>query len=183
MYGLVNRAIQDLIVEEYGESTWREVRRLAGVQEDSFVSMDPYPDALTYSLVQAAATYLDAPPEELLEAFGRYWVLYTAREGYGDLLDQCGQSFEEFLDQLDALHSRVALTFPELLPPSFELAPSDTEDNTMLLYYRSSREGLAPMVVGLLKGLAERFSTHCRVELVGPTERGCCFRIYEDVTA
>ena len=28
----------------------------------------------------------------------------------------------------------------------------------MLLYYRSERTGLAPMVIGLLKGLGRRFS-------------------------
>lgn len=30
MYGLVNKAIQDLVVREFGESTWQEIATAAG---------------------------------------------------------------------------------------------------------------------------------------------------------
>jgi hypothetical protein len=84
-------------------------------------------------------------------------VLYTAQEGYGPLLGASGSNLREFLINLDALHARVALTMSALKPPRFKLV--DVDAKTMKLEYRSTREGLAPMVVGLLRGLGVRFST------------------------
>ena len=155
MYGLVNKAVVDLVVSKFGQDTWNAIKKKAEVDIDVFVSMDGYPDEITYRLVGAASEVLKIPPEAVLEAFGEYWVLYTAAEGYGPMLDAAGKTLREFLENLDALHARVALTMPALKPPRFRLKPVD--DKTMLLEYYSTRQGLAPMVVGLLKGLAIRF--------------------------
>ncbi len=163
MYGLVNRAIESLIVDEHGEETWHQVLMQAGLETAGFVGMDPYPDEVTYRLVFAAAEVLQAPAETLLEAFGEYWILYTAREGYGELLAASGDSFGEFLENLDDLHARVALAFPDLNPPRFGC--DETEPGVYRVRYDSDREGLVPMVVGLLKGLAKRFHLHAEVVL------------------
>jgi hypothetical protein len=157
MYGLVNKAVVDLVVNKFGQDTWTAIKKKAGVDIDVFVSMDGYPDDITYRLVGAASEVLGIPPEKVLEAFGEYWVLYTAQEGYGPMLDASGKTLREFLENLDALHARVALTMPELRPPRFRLVPVDS--SKMLLEYHSTREGLAPMVIGLLKGLSVRFNT------------------------
>ena len=77
------------------------------------------------------------------------------------MLDAAGKSLREFLENLDALHARVALTMSELKPPRFRLVPIDSSN--MLLEYHSTREGLAPMVLGLLKGLSIRFNTPVEV--------------------
>ena len=157
MYGLVNKAVVDLVVSKFGQDTWDAIKKKAEVDIDVFVSMEGYPDDITYRLVGAASEVLKIPPEKVLEAFGEYWVLYTAKEGYGPMLDASGKTLREFLENLDALHARVALTMSELKPPRFRLVPVD--DSTMLLEYHSTRQGLAPMVIGLLKGLSIRFST------------------------
>ena len=157
MYGLVNKAVVDLVTSKFGQDTWNEIKRKADVDIDVFVSMDAYPDDITYRLVGAASEVLKIPPEQVLEAFGEHWVLYTAAEGYGPMLDASGKTLREFLENLDALHARVALTMPELRPPRFRLVGVD--DTTMKLEYYSTRQGLAPMVIGLLKGLSVRFNT------------------------
>lgn len=161
MYGLVNKAVVDLVVSKFGQDTWNAIKKKAEVDVDVFVSMDGYPDDITYRLVGAASDVLKIPPEKVLEAFGEHWVLYTAQEGYGPMLDASGKTLREFLENLDALHARVALTMPELRPPRFRLVPVD--DRTMLLEYHSTRQGLAPMVVGLLRGLSVRFNTPIEV--------------------
>lgn len=161
MYGLVNKAVVDLVVNKFGEDTWVAIKKKAGVDQDVFVSMDAYPDDITYRLVGAASEVLGIPPAAVLEAFGEWWVLYTAQEGYGPMLDAAGKSLREFLENLDALHARVALTMSELRPPRFRLVPVDSSN--MVLEYHSTREGLAPMVVGLLKGLSQRFNTPIEV--------------------
>jgi hypothetical protein len=157
MYGLVNKAVVDLVTTKFGADAWNKIKAKADVDIDVFVSMDAYDDDITYRLVGAASEVLGLKPEQVLEAFGEYWVLYTAAEGYGSLLDASGKTLREFLENLDALHARVALTMPALRPPRFRLVPVD--DTTMRLEYHSVRQGLAPMVVGLLKGLAARFNT------------------------
>jgi hypothetical protein len=49
----------------------------------------------------------------------------------------------------------VKLAFPHLAPPSF--AVSDETASSLTLAYYSHRPGLAPLVVGLLRGLGDRF--------------------------
>jgi hypothetical protein len=155
MYGLVNKAIKDLIVNNHGEDKWREICRLSGHSEEDFIGMNPYPDQLTYDLVGNASKVLGASPEAILEAFGEYWILYTAEEGYGELMELSGDTFPDFLSNLDMLHYRINNIMPELTAPQFTVR--DVNNNNLLLEYRSKRAGLSPMLVGLIKGLGKRF--------------------------
>ncbi|MEO0480582.1 MAG: heme NO-binding domain-containing protein [Planctomycetota bacterium] len=153
----MNKAIESLINEQFGAETWTKVRKKAGVEDGGFMGMDPYDDAVTYSLVGAASEVLETPAEQLLESFGEFWTLYTANEGYGGLLEMSGSTLEEFLQNLDEMHARIALSMPELQPPSFHLEHID--DERMALHYTSERAGLEPMVRGLIRGLGKRFET------------------------
>lgn len=170
MYGLVNKAVQDLVVTQYGEDRWDAIKRKAGVDVESFVSMSPYPDEITYKLVGAATEVLGLPAAQILEAFGEYWTLYSAKQGYGELLKMSGNTLVEFLGNLDNLHARVGLSFPELKPPSFRC--SDVNGGSLLLHYYSERKGLTPFVVGLLKGLGKMFHTDVRVTIEQTREAG-----------
>jgi len=156
MYGLVNQAVEDFVRRGFGDEAWKRIRDKAGVNLEMFVSMDSYPDEVTYQLVGAASEVLGLEAAQILEAFGEHWVLYTAQEGYGQMLSMFGSSLEEFLLNLDNMHSHVGLTFPALRPPSFQVEGVDG-GRSLLLHYRSERMGLAPMVIGLLKGLGRRF--------------------------
>ncbi len=170
MYGLVNTAIRDLIVGEHGEAVWDRIRVRAGVQTSTFIAMNRYEDSVTYDLVAAASEELGAPQEQLLEALGVYWTKFTACQGYGDTLEFAGDTLETFLRNLDNMHARVALSFPELDPPSFEV--ENTDDGRLLLHYYSERPGLAPMVIGLLNGLGERFNQSLQIEHLPPEQSG-----------
>jgi hypothetical protein len=160
MYGLVNKAVRDLVVSQFGEETWQTIRTKAGV-DNTFVGMSQYSDDVTYKLVGAASEVSGLTPAEVLEAFGRHWVLFTAAEGYGHILDMAGDTFVEFLQNMDDLHARIRLSMPDLSPP--HLTCSDVCEESMRLHYHSHRDGLAPMVVGLLKGLGERFETQVEI--------------------
>ncbi len=164
MYGLVLKAIKDLVVQNYGADKWEAIKTKAGVKVDEFVRMEPYDDKIAYDLVGAASAVLGAPAEGVLEAFGHYWVSFTAQEGYGDMLDMAGNDLGEFLSNLDMLHARVGNTYTKLAPPAFDCEQVD--DKTYRLHYRSTRAGLGPMVVGLVKGLGDRFGTPCEVDFV-----------------
>ena len=155
MNGLVNRAIEQLVVSMKGEAGWRGVCAHAGVAADGFVAVQSYDDDVTYRLVEAVSKRLDLPAEQVLEAFGMYWITYTADEGYGALMSSGGTNLREFLLNLDDLHGRVENLFPALRLPLFRV--EDVSPTEYRLFYTSERAGLAPMVLGLVKGLAKRF--------------------------
>ena len=161
MYGMVNKAVEDMVLMHYDEATWQKIKERAGVDVDVFISNDGYPDELTYQLVGAAAETLEIPAEQILYAFGEHWVLVTAAEGYGNLMDAGGRNLAEFLRNLPGFHARVSLIFPNLKPPTFQV--SDVTDNSLHLHYYSHRAGLQPFVEGLVHGLARRFATTVEV--------------------
>ncbi|HYX15529.1 MAG TPA: heme NO-binding domain-containing protein [Nostoc sp.] len=157
MYGLVNKAIQDMVCSRFGEEPWKEIKHKAELDIDVFLNMEGYPDDITHKLVKAASVVLSLSTQEIMQAFGEFWVHYTAQEGYGEMMDMSGDTLPEFLENLDNLHARVGVSFPNLQPPSFEC--TDMEENSLSLHYRSDREGLTPMILGLVQGLGNRFDT------------------------
>lgn len=170
MYGLINRAIQDMVCEKFGEETWTEIRQHAGIHERIFLVLEPYPDEITHKLVASASEVLDLSPIEIMEAFGHHWIKFTGTAGYKEIMEMGGESLKEFLENLDDLHSRVGIQFPSLRPPSFECEEIDNE--TLKVHYSSTREGLAPMVVGLIEGLGNKFSTDVEVTQTESKEHG-----------
>lgn len=162
MYGLINKAVRGMAIEKFGEETWKNIRMKAGVDTDDFVAMESYDDAVTYKLVTAASEELGISPEAVLETFGEYWVNYVGQENYGEFMNAAGKTLPEFLENLDQMHARVMLSFPDLHPPSFRV--TDQTEGSLTLHYYSSREGLTHLVVGLIRGLGNRFATSVEVD-------------------
>lgn len=162
MYGLVNKAIRDLVVNNFGVEKWQHICQLSDFSDEDFIAMSPYPDQLTYTLVGNASKVLGVDANILLEKFGEHWILYTASEGYGDLLNLSGSTLAEFLGNMDMLHSRLTGIMPSLSPPKF--TTRNVTSNSLELEYWSHREGLVPMLLGLLRGLGTRFGQPCTVE-------------------
>ena len=50
MYGIVNKAIQDLVIHHFGMEKWEAIKTRSGVDIDYFLSNEPYDDAITYQL-------------------------------------------------------------------------------------------------------------------------------------
>jgi hypothetical protein len=165
MYGLVNKAIEDLVCSRYGEDTWEEIKKKANVDIDAFLGNESYPDEITYKLVGAASAILNTPADQIIEAFGEHWVLFTGKEGYGALFQSSGRTFRDFVLNLPSFHSRLNLLFPNFSPPSFQC--TEVTDDSLRLHYRSSRPGLTPMIFGLLKGLGAMYNTEVTVIQTG----------------
>ncbi len=170
MFGLVNKGLEDMVCLQYGEQTWEEIKSRADVEIEAFISMDAYADDITYRLVDAASAVIEIPATDVMEAFGKYWLQFTATEGFGSLLEMAGDNLPEFLQNLDNLHARVGLNFPKLQPPSFLC--SDLKQESLKLHYYSDRPGLTPLVIGMLKGLGEKFDTDLDIQLTNSKDRG-----------
>jgi hypothetical protein len=164
MYGLLNRAIEQLVVSLQGEPAWRAVCSHAGLVDAGFVSLQIYDDEITYRLLDAVSQRLNLPADQVLETFGRFWIRYTSEQGYGSMMSVGGHTLREFLGRLNTMHERVETVFPHMSLPLFRVG--DIADGEYRLYYASTRTGLAPMVIGLVKGLAERFEQLVTVEWI-----------------
>ncbi len=164
MYGIVNKAIKDLIIENFDEATWKKIKDKSGVDIDFFLSDKGYDDAVTYDLAFAAADVLNIPVSEVLFLFGEYWILNTGMKNYGSLMEAGGDTLQDFLENLPNFHSRVMLMFPNLAPPEFRI--SDIGFKDLKVHYYSHRESLQDFVRGLLSGLGKMFDTPVNVSLV-----------------
>ena len=163
MYGMVNKAVRGFVLKNFDQSTWTRIHEAAGVDED-FVSMKAYDDAVTYNLVGAANAELGIEVSDILNGFGRYWVSDVATVSYAELMAKTGQGFVDFVKNLDHLHERIRVTFPDYQPPSFRIHV--LAERQIQVDYYSHREGLLDFVVGLLEGLAEHYEEQITIEHV-----------------
>jgi hypothetical protein len=164
MYGIVNKALEDLVKENFGEEKWDLILERSGVEEDFFISNEPYDDEITFKLAVSVSEEMNMPIEEVLQAFGEWWVLRTSKEKYGGLMEAGGSSLKEFLQNLPVFHNRVMLIYPKLTPPEFKV--SEIKDKSLNVHYYSKREGLQEFVRGLLTGLGKMYDTKVHVELI-----------------
>jgi hypothetical protein len=183
VHGLVNKAIERLAHRLGGSGAWDAIRLRAGIDTPVFVGIEPYADELTSRLFDAASEVLDIPVDELLDVFGEYWIEYAGESAYGPLLALAGRDFRECVEHLDELHARARLIMPQLRPPSFrctDVAIADADGSGSLrLHYYSERERLAPMVVGLLRGLGRRFQTDVEVTHVAARAGGADHDVFD----
>jgi hypothetical protein len=156
MYGMVNKALKGLVINNYDEDTWVQICDKANFYDYDFAGLKSYPDSLTYNLVAAASKVLTTDSSILLEMFGEYWITFTAEEGYGNLIKMSGKSFPEFISNLNHLHCRLENIMPNLKPPIFK--SKSIGNNRIELVYQSERDGFYPMLLGLIKGLGKRFN-------------------------
>lgn len=172
MYGLIHKELRQMIIDNYGDETWRQVLEASGVPEDAFLTMRAYDDSIAYDLVGASSKVLGASAEECLELFGRYWMLHSTPRSYAALVEVTGKDMFEFLENLNSLHDRITTTFIDYQPPKFRLERE--ADNRSRLHYVSTRKGLTPFVAGLLTGIAEHFGVTAEVDKTEsvPVENG-----------
>ncbi|KAG7236076.1 hypothetical protein INR49_001357 [Caranx melampygus] len=143
MYGFINSCLQSLVTERFGQETWDKLSSLPGVQ-DNFMTYTVYDDILTIRLVQEICSMLDVSAEVVLKLFGEHFFGFCKQSGYDTMLRTLGQDLVEFIGNLDALHSYLALSYQEMNAPSFRAEMTD--DGRMLLHYYSDRKGLHHIV-------------------------------------
>uniref|UniRef100_G3PRL3 guanylate cyclase n=1 Tax=Gasterosteus aculeatus aculeatus TaxID=481459 RepID=G3PRL3_GASAC len=153
-YGFINSCLQSLVMERFGQDTWDKLSSLPGVQ-NSFMTYTVYDDQLTLSLVQEACSLLDVSAEVFLKLFGEHFFLFCKKAGYDTMLRTLGGDLIEFIGNLDALHSYLALSYQEMNAPSFRV--EITDDGKLLLHYYSDRKGLYHIVPGIIEAVARDF--------------------------
>lgn len=176
MYGIVNKSIEDLIVSQFGQSTWEQVLVTSGIEVDFFITNVPYDDAITYRLAESAAGVLGISLDQVLNVFGEFWVVNTVKERYGGLMETGGGTLQDFLVQLPVFHHRVMLVYPGITPPLFKV--SNAGATSIDVEYISHRQGLHEFVRGILRGLSLVYATPVEITLLQSRADGSSHEIF-----
>jgi hypothetical protein len=177
MYGIVNKAIQDLVITNFGTAVWEKVKITSGVDIEYFLSNEPYDDDITFKLAAAVAEEMNLSVGKVLIAFGEWWILNTTKEKYGSMLQAGGENLRAFLVNLPTFHNRIILLYPKLTPPEFKV--SHLETNSLYVHYFSKRQGLQDFVNGLLRGLSKLYNTPVEILLIQSRNDGSDSEIFK----
>jgi hypothetical protein len=176
MYGIVNKAIEELVIANFGEDKWELIKQKSDIDIDYFISTEPYDDSITYKLAQTISSEMKMDVSEVLIKFGEWWILKTGKEKYGSLLSTGGKSLREFLLHLPDFHTRVMLIYPKLTPPEFQTIV--VSENEVEIHYHSKRIGLQEFVRGLLQGLSKLYEIKTDITLIQDRTSGASHEIF-----
>lgn len=164
MYGMIHRALRQMVLDERGEEVWSSIQRIANVELSDFISSATYPDEVTQRLLSTSSEVLGQDSDKMLEQFGQFWIRYAEASSFASILAFTGQDLVSFISNLDRMHRTIADVMINARMPSFSVLAHDVGQITV--EYRSTRTGLAPFVSGLLLGLLDRFNLKGSVNLI-----------------
>jgi len=161
MYGMIHKAARAYGTEKLGDAGWAAFVATQGLDDAHFVVSQDYGDETTFGLIVALAELLDMPLDDFLRDFGHFWIAYSGRGAYANLMPLGGVTLPGFIRNLNRMHAGLALAMPGARMPRFEIV-ADQEDG-FAVSYASTRSGLEPFVMGLLEGLCTWFGVAAAV--------------------
>lgn len=165
MYGLINKALQAFLTENYGAALWSRVAHALGLGPEGFEAMLRYDDRLTEELIDTAACVLDKPRAALLEDVGAFLATI---EPLRRLLRFGGSDYWEFLFSLDELQGRGLMTLPDLELP--ELSLRSESGGRFVIEVRGPIAGWGAVMAGLLRAMADDYGALVLIEAAAPSE-------------
>lgn len=170
MYGIIHRALEDLVTQRFGFEQWAVIASTAGVSSAELLTMRNYSDETTMALVASASEHLGVDTADCLEMFGHFWVTEFAPKDFTTALPSTGSDSFDYIASLNHLHERLASVFIRYQPPRFDIVERDRQ--SLLVSYSSTRSGLSPFVLGLLNGIADRTGQKLAVEMLSTRREG-----------
>jgi hypothetical protein len=177
MKGVINKGIQELVENRFGEGAWEAICEEAGCDEPSFSPSSDYPDEMTMGLIAAAAKHANLSTDEVMMEFGKHWVPNTGKKSYPTLFALAGNNARDFLARMDRVHAQATLSIPGFRPP--KLTPEDLPDGGLAIHYTSERK-LCPVLHGLILGVGIYFGETLSVTQTRCTRNGdpeCVFEV------
>lgn len=164
------RSLQGYLRDTFGAVSWDAIVRASGLGVSHFEAMLPYDLTHADRLAAAASTVLRRPTEALWEDMGTYLVTNQAYEGMRRLLRFGGTGFVDFLHSLEDLPDRARLALPDLTVP--DLAVEEVQAAHFRLTYRFHVAGTGPVLLGILRAMADDYGTLALIDLEHSGEGG-----------
>jgi hypothetical protein len=163
MFGWINDCTECLVLKKFGLDTWHQIKSKANcdVPDGGFLRYKYYPDSDTVELVLAASEVLQISVDDVLFAFGDYFIEYVQDNGYSNVLECLGSNLRDWLSNLNSLHDHLQASYPKgFVAPTFWSEDDQDEPGTavgaIVVHYFSHRGALlVPLVVGCIKKLSK----------------------------
>lgn len=172
---MINSALQGFVEANYGPDAWGRIRDAAQLPRSGFEAMQRYDDMVTMSCFAAAVDILQKHPNALLEDIGTHLVTYPALEPLRRLMRFGGSTFAEFLLSLEELPERAGLAIPDLEVP--EILLKTEAPGTYVIAARWTLPGIAPLLLGALRAMADDYGALVLMELAGRDGMQECLRV------
>ena len=169
MYGIINVAIQDYAIANFGPEKWEAIKQESGVDVDFTLTDNPYNDAVAYKIAQASANQMNLSAEDVLQGIGES-VIATTNIKFNAFIDSRGNTLKDYLVNLPNFHNRIAMIYPELNAPQFKV--SHLEENSLQVHYVSQTQGIRPFIMGYLIGLTKIFDETATVTFLESVNNG-----------
>jgi hypothetical protein len=162
MYGMIHKAVLQMAEEQAAQE--RVKAGLNGLPAEWFISASHYPDAVTGKIIDFGREAMGMDGDAFMYAFGRYWIEFADRGPYADIMRLAGSDIRSFIGHLDQMHAGIGEVMIEARMPSFRIV--DERPGRIDVAYQSTRDGLEPMVKGLLAAIMTRFGHMGTVEQI-----------------
>lgn len=176
MKGVIFRALEELVVTNYGMAQWDAFLEQGGLSERYYLGPQSYPDEELVKLVDVISVSLNTPKPQLIEAFGLYLFGYLART-HGDLVNKFS-SFDVLIEGIDGIiHQEVQKLYSEPNLPT--IAVDKISERELRVIYNSPRK-LCFCAEGLIQGAAAHFATKIDLQHTECVHRGaqhCTFLV------
>jgi len=162
MFGWINDCTECLVLAKFGDETWQKIKEKAGceVKDGGFLRYKYYPDSDTVQLVVAASEVLGIGVDDVLFAFGDYFIDYVQENGYSNVLECLGSNLRDWLSNLNSLHDHLQASYPKgfVAPVFWSEEDEESSEGAILVHYFSHRGSLlVPLVVGVIKKVSVVF--------------------------
>jgi len=176
MKGIINQCAVELLKNKFGEDKLLAVLKETGLPEDlEIVTLEDYPDEISIKFITAAAKVLNITPDDVMLAFGDYWVNEFAFKKFKIIFAKYNNA-KDFLKGMDSTHRWATETMEGATPPHFEYESPD--NNTLIMHYFSKRK-LIKILEGLIRGVIKHFNVQADVIQIASNKPGavCAFKI------
>ncbi|VDM64465.1 unnamed protein product [Angiostrongylus costaricensis] len=127
----------------------------AGLAPDAEIDVQTYyDDTDTMRIFRSAADILGISVDDMWEMYGEFLITYACETGWEKMLFCMANNLQEFLDSLNSMHYFIdQIAFKsEMRGPTFQC--ESVGDGSLRLHYFSHRQGLFPIVKGLVRQTA-----------------------------
>ena len=176
MKGIINQCAIKLVIEKFGEDKLQQILSELGLGKDfEIIALEDYPDQITIDFIMAAAKVLKITPEDVMIAFGDYWVNEKKKKKFRMIFAK-NKTAKELLMAMDSTHVWATQSIEGSKPPHFEY--EELDENTLIMHYFSERK-LEKILEGLIKGVFRYYKQDGSVTRID-TDRpqaACAFKI------
>tara|TARA_R110002096_G_scaffold7102_4_gene31497 strand:- start:20623 stop:21204 length:582 start_codon:yes stop_codon:yes gene_type:complete len=157
MHGIINRGLQNFVLNIYGNDVWEDVCADAGVTYNNFETMLTYDDIITEQVLDAIGGAVNRTRSDILEDFGTFIVSEHCSASVRKLLRLGGETFVEFLHSLEDVYDRVQIAIPDLETPTMRLKVKSKQE--YVLRYEFYKCGYGAVFLGLLRAMADDYGS------------------------